>query len=83
MLVYVELNFFHNSNFVYTVDQLDYRKIKKKLSQSVLLFSCRPIIGQLCLGGPGYSSHTIILMSPGEKVKLGKHIWVDLEKVFL
>ena len=29
-----------------------------QLSWNVLLFSCNPI-GQLCLGGPGYSSRTI------------------------
>ena len=28
------------------------------LSSNVLLFSCNPI-GQLCLGGPGYSSRTV------------------------
>ena len=30
--------------------------------QNVLLFSCHPI-GQLCLGGSGYRSHTVILYS--------------------
>ena len=29
-----------------------------KLSRNVLLFSCNPI-GQFCLSGPGYTSHTI------------------------
>ena len=28
----------------------------------MLLFSCNPI-GQLCLGGPGYSSHTVIVVN--------------------
>ena len=32
------------------------------LSQNVLLFSCHPI-SQLCLGGSGYRSHTVILYS--------------------
>ena len=33
-----------------------------QLSWQVLLFSCNPI-GQLCLSGPGHSSHTIIIHS--------------------
>ena len=35
--------------------------IDNELSQNVLLFSCNPI-GQLCLGGPGYSSRAVIYL---------------------
>ena len=32
--------------------------IDNKLSPNILLFSCN-LIGQLCLGGPGYSNRTV------------------------
>ena len=51
-------------------------------SGNVMLFSCNPI-GQLCLGGPGYSGHTVNrLKSRAETITEEEHKGFIAEQIF-